>query len=60
MATITRFEDIQAWKMARESTRLIYEASSFASASGSDQTICDFDDVEYCGRIREGGHKGIH
>ena len=28
MATITRFEDIQAWKMARESTRLIYEASS--------------------------------
>ena len=28
MATITRFEDIQAWKTARVSTRLIYEASS--------------------------------
>lgn len=28
MATISRFEDIEAWKMARESTRLIYEVSS--------------------------------
>lgn len=28
MTTITKFEDIQAWKMARESTRMIYDASS--------------------------------
>ena len=28
MARILRFEDIEAWKMARESTRLIYEMSS--------------------------------
>ena len=27
MATLTRFEDIEAWKRARELTRLIYEAS---------------------------------
>ena len=33
MATFKRFEDIQAWKMARESTRLIYEASSSADFS---------------------------
>jgi four helix bundle protein len=28
MATITRFEDIQAWQMARAATRLIYDATS--------------------------------
>jgi four helix bundle protein len=28
MAKIKRFEDIDAWKLARQATRLIYEASS--------------------------------
>jgi four helix bundle protein len=28
MPTITRFEDIQAWKMARELTRLVYTLSN--------------------------------
>jgi four helix bundle protein len=28
MATIERFEDIKAWKVARESTRLVYGLSS--------------------------------
>ncbi len=28
MATIERFEDIQAWQMARQSTRMLYVASS--------------------------------
>ena len=33
MATIERFEDIQAWQMARESTRMIYKASSSGNFS---------------------------
>ena len=28
MATIERFEDIEAWKMARKATRMIYEVSA--------------------------------
>ena len=28
MAKIERFEDVEAWKLARESTKLIYEVSS--------------------------------
>jgi four helix bundle protein len=33
MATIERFEDIQAWQMARQSTRMIYEATSTGTFS---------------------------
>jgi four helix bundle protein len=33
MATIERFEDIQAWQMARQSTRMIYDATSTGTFS---------------------------
>ena len=33
MAKISRFEDIEAWKKARESTRLVYDASSVGEFS---------------------------
>ena len=33
MATIAKFEDIEAWKLARESTRLIYGLSSVGGFS---------------------------
>jgi four helix bundle protein len=33
VATIEKFEDIQAWQMARQSTRMIYEASSTGTFS---------------------------
>jgi four helix bundle protein len=34
MATLTRFEDIDAWKKARVLTRLVYQASKDGAFSG--------------------------
>lgn len=40
MATIERFEQIEAWKAAREATRSIYELSA-RGASALDFGLCD-------------------
>src|SRR5262245_8688534 len=41
MARIERFEDIESWKLARETTRLIYEVSSGNSLFAKDFTLCN-------------------
>lgn len=40
MATIEKFEDIEAWKLAREVTRLIYATTS-AGSFAKDYALCN-------------------